>query len=99
LALKLSKKLVDTFPENTTYLDTHAWVLYNLKDYTNAKKFLEKAIGLGKDVSSTIVEHYGDVLFKLGQQDNALAQWKRARELGEKTDLLDKKITTGSLHE
>jgi len=99
LALKMSEKLVQKFQDNPTYLDTHAWVLYILKDYKKAKTFLEKAMMDTSAVSGTIVEHYGDVLFKLGERENAVAQWKKAKKMGETTELLDKKIATGALHE
>ncbi len=99
LALKMSEKLVKQHENNSTYLDTHAWVLYIRKDYKKAKEFLEKAMTDSSGVSGTIIEHYGDVLFKLGERENAVAQWKRAKKMGETTELLDKKIATGTLHE
>ncbi|WP_025765236.1 tetratricopeptide repeat protein [Dyadobacter tibetensis] len=98
-ALKMSERLVKLHKDNPTYLDTHAWVLYTMKDYKRAKEYLERALKDSASVSGTIVEHYGDVLFKLGERDGALTQWKRARSMGETTELLDKKIATGSLHE
>ncbi|PSL19847.1 tetratricopeptide repeat protein [Dyadobacter jiangsuensis] len=99
LALKMSERLVQQHQNNPTYLDTYAWVLYIRKDYKKAKEFLEKAMLDSSGVSGTIVEHYGDVLFKLGERDNAVAQWKKAKRMGETTELLDKKIATGALHE
>ena len=99
LALKMSEKLVKLHKDNSTYLDTYAWVLYILKDYKKAKEYLEKAMKDSTALSGTIVEHYGDVLFKLGEKENALAQWKKAKSMGETTELLDKKIATGALHE
>ncbi len=99
LALKMSARLVQMHGNNPTYLDTHAWVLYIMKDYKKAKTFLEKAMSNESAVSGTIIEHYGDVLFKLGERENAVAQWRKAKKMGETTELLDKKIATGSLHE
>ncbi len=99
LALKMSERLVQQHQNNPTYLDTYAWVLYIRKDYKKAKESLEKAIQDTSNISGTIVEHYGDVLFKLGERDNAVLQWKKAKKMGETTELLDKKIATGTLHE
>jgi tetratricopeptide (TPR) repeat protein len=99
LALKMSTKLVEMHGTNPTYLDTHAWVLYILKDYKKAKTYLERALAADSTVSGTIIEHYGDVLFKLGERENAVAQWRKAKSKGETTELLDKKIATGALHE
>ncbi|WP_149241352.1 tetratricopeptide repeat protein [Dyadobacter sp. 32] len=99
LALKMSEKLVKQHQNNATFLDTHAWVLYIRKDYKKAKEVLEKALADTSAVSGTIIEHYGDILFKLGERENAVAQWKKAKVMGETTELLDKKIATGTLHE
>lgn len=99
LALKMSERLIQQHQDNPTYLDTHAWVLYIRKDYKKAKESLEKALRDTNNVSGTIVEHYGDVLFKLGERENAVLQWKKAKKMGETTELLDKKIATGTLHE
>ena len=96
-ALQLSQKLVDRHPTESTYLDTHAWVLYVSKNYAKAKQYLEKAMVDPSGVSGTIVEHYGDVLFQLGERDKALEQWKRAKEKGGGGPDLDKKITAGKL--
>ena len=63
LAKKMSTKLVSRNPENSTFLDTHAWVLYMREEYEEAKVYIEKALE-GEDISGTIIEHYGDILFK-----------------------------------
>ena len=99
LALQLSERLVQKNPGNATFLDTYAWVLYIRKDYKKAKTFLEKAVQAKEGVSGTIVEHYGDVLFQLGEREKAVEQWKKAKTMGETSELLEKKIATGTLHE
>jgi len=99
LALKMSERLVQQHQGSATYLDTYAWVLYIRKDYKKAKESLEKAMQDTSSISGTIVEHYGDVLFQLGDRENAVLQWKKAKNMGETTELLDKKIATGTLHE
>lgn len=96
-ALEMSSRLVKQHPNNPTYLDTHGWVLYTLGDYKESKKFLEKAALLGED--GTVIEHLGDVLFQLGEVDAAIEQWERARDLGEASDLIEKKIADRKLYE
>lgn len=96
-ALQLAQKLVERHPDNATYLDTYAWVLYVSKDYTKARQYLEKALANPASVSGTIIEHYGDVLYQLGQPDKALDQWKQAKTKGNSSPALDKKIATGKL--
>ena len=93
----MSTKLVEQHPENPTYLDTHGWVLYINGQYKESRKFLEKAVGLSSD--GTIVEHYGDVLFQLGEVEGAIKQWEKARSLGEASDNIDKKIADRKLYE
>jgi len=96
-ALVMSEKLIKEHPDELTYLDTHAWVLYQLKDYNQAEKYLKKAVE-GSD-NGTILEHYGDVLFRLGKKNEAVEYWRKAKEHGETTDLIDKKITDEQLYE
>lgn len=96
-AKSMSQHLVRMFPNEATYLDTHAWVLYMLKDYKEAKNHLEKALQFSDD--GTITEHYGDVLFQLNQKDDALVQWQKAKAKGGTSNLIDKKITDKILYE
>ena len=99
-ARAMSTLLAERNPTNATYLDTHAWVLYVMKDYAGAKRFLEKAVQADPaTVSGTILEHYGDVLFQIGEKDKALVQWKLAKQKGESSERLERKIAAGKLYE
>ena len=96
-ALQLAQKLVERHPTNATYLDTYAWVLYVSKDYAKAKQYLEKALADPANLSGTIIEHYGDVLYQLGQSEKAIDQWKAAKAKGNASPDIDKKIAAGKL--
>lgn len=96
-ALKMAQRLVKQHPNNPTYLDTYAWVLYRMGNYTEARKYLEQAVAISDD--ATIVEHYGDVLFKLGKKDEAVSQWQKAKNKGEASAFIDKKIKDKKLYE
>ena len=98
-ARQLANGVVTRNPTNATFLDTYAWVLYVLKDYPNARLYLEKALNASQGVSGTIVEHYGDVLYQTGEKEKALEQWKKAKNMGENSPQIDKKIATGQIHE
>lgn len=99
-ARAMSAKLAQRHPKNATYLDTHAWVLYTLKEYAEARRFLEQAIAADPtNISGTIREHYGDVLFQLGDKAKAMDQWRLAKQKGETSDRLNQKITGGKLYE
>jgi len=91
-AEQLSGKAVRANPDNPTYLDTYAWVLFMRKDYTLAKFYMETAMKNGGDKNGVIVEHYGDILYMLGQKELAMEQWKNALETGEGSELLSEKI-------
>lgn len=95
---KLSTKLLELEPENPNYLDTRAWVLYKQGEYKQAKKYLEKSIEQGTS-SGEVIEHYGDVLFKLGEVDEAVKQWMKAKGMDDTSDHIDKKIADRKLYE
>ncbi|WP_240410336.1 tetratricopeptide repeat protein [Hymenobacter oligotrophus] len=96
-AKELAGKLVKLFPDNDTYLDTYAWVLYKSKDYAGARQYLEKAIKTSKD--GTVLEHYGDVLYQLGDTAAAVEQWQQAKKAGGTSALIDRKIKERKLYE
>ena len=96
-ARNMAERLVKANPKEATYLDTYGWVLYKLKDYNNAKKYLEEAIALKKDAD--ILEHYGDVLYQLGDKEQALQQWQKAKQVGKGSEFLDKKIKDKKIYE
>lgn len=89
----MSKKSNELVPASASYQDTYAWILFRLSRYQDAKTWLEKAMQSGGDKNGTILEHYGDVLFKLGDVDNALMNWKKAKETGDHTETIDRKIS------
>jgi tetratricopeptide (TPR) repeat protein len=91
-AEQLSGKAVRANPDNPTYLDTYAWVLFMRKDYSLAKFYMETAIKNGGDKNGVIVEHYGDILYMLGNTDAALEQWNKALQLGEVGEFINEKI-------
>lgn len=85
--------------DNGTYQDTYAWVLYQLKEYEEAEKWLLKALSNGGNKSAVVVEHYGDILYKLGKKSEALKAWKQAKELGNASKFLNQKIEERKLYE
>jgi tetratricopeptide (TPR) repeat protein len=96
-AEKMSTQLIKLYPDNASYLDTHAWVLYAREKYKEARKVIEKAISVGNP-SSTHLEHYGDILFQLGEIDLAVKQWQNAKQKDENNTALDKKISNRKLN-
>ena len=95
----MSDKVVKRFPDNGTFLDTHAWVLFQMEDYEGAKKFMDLAMKHETKPSGVMLEHYGDILFHLGKKNEALSYWKKAEGSPEASDKLSQKIKEGKYHE
>ena len=98
-AKEMSLKCNELEKDNGTYQDTYAWILYELKEYVKAKEWMLKALTNGGDKSAVVVEHYGDILYQLGDVEGAIFQWKKAKKLGEASKFLDQKIEEGKLYE
>ena len=92
----LSNKLE---PGNSSFLDTYAWVLFKSGEYEEAKEWQLKAIDAAKNPSATLLEHLGDILFKLGLIDEALSKWKEAAEKNGGSEKLTKKIADKTFYE
>lgn len=88
----MSKKTVDSDPKNFTFLDTYAWILFEMKRYSEAKIYIEQALENGGSVSSVIVEHAGDIYYLLGDKDKAMEFWTKADSIGGGTAKLKQKI-------
>lgn len=97
-AERMSALLVKNNPDNPSFLDTHAWVLYAREKYKEARRMIEKAISSGK-ASAVHFEHYGDILYKLGDVDGAVQQWEKARGLNANSETLNKKIANRKIYE
>lgn len=86
-------------PGVSAYQDTLGWVFYQLGRYQEALEWIGKAVQSAEEPSGTVLEHFGDVLFKLNQVDEAMRFWQKALDAGETSDLLPKKIKDGKLYE
>jgi tetratricopeptide (TPR) repeat protein len=90
-AAQMSRRSNELQPDNASFEDTFAWVLFKQKKYTEAKSWIEKAIKHNKNNAGQ-AEHYGDILYFLNDTDNAVKYWKTAKQLGSKSAVLEKKI-------
>lgn len=97
-AEKMSTLLTKNNPDNPTFLDTHAWVLYTREKYKEARRVIERAISTG-NANATHFEHYGDILFKLGDVNGAVQQWEKARGMNANSEILNKKIANRKMYE
>lgn len=98
-AEQMSHKANDLQPGVATYIDTYAWVLFKQGKYTEARTWQEKAIAQGGSGEGVLVEHLGDILYKLGETAAAVDQWKKAKNIGGASELIDRKVNEGRLVE
>lgn len=92
-AEEMSYKTVKAEPNNTTYLDTYAWILFQQKRYSEAKIYIDQALRNDTDslASNVILEHAGDIYAMNGDADKAVGYWQRAIDTGgDKAALLRK---------
>ena len=91
-AERMSARVVEKFPDNPTYLDTYAWVLFKKQNYSLAKFYMETALKNGGNENPTLLDHYGDILFMLNRVDEAVSSWEKAKEFGSDSKVLEQKI-------
>jgi tetratricopeptide (TPR) repeat protein len=98
-AEEMSKKSNELDRDNPSYNDTYGWILYGLGKYEDAKLWLEKAVSNGASNNAVILEHLGDIQYKLNNADIALDYWIKAKKAGTGSDNLDRKINEKKLIE
>jgi tetratricopeptide (TPR) repeat protein len=96
-AERMSGQAVKTHPENVAFIDTHAWVLYQEGKYKEAKKSIERVFSEGK-ATGVNYEHYGDILYQLGNIEEAVVQWQKAKSLHGDSEVLNRKISDKKIH-
>jgi pentatricopeptide repeat protein len=64
-----------------------------------AKPMADEALKISMESDPSVLELYGDYLFKSGDKDNAVKYWSKAKERGAKSMSLEKKISEKNLFE
>ena len=82
-AEQMSYKTIKAEPENVSYLDTYAWILYMQKRYEEARIYIDQALkNDSTQTSSVIFEHAGDIYIRLGLKSDANNYWQKAIDSG-----------------
>ena len=93
-SVDLIKRALEIEPDNGSYLDSLGWAYYKDGKFDLADEHLKRAADQ-LQTNSVVQDHYGDVLFRLGRFDEAIAAWSRAlagdRRLVDAADI-DRKI-------
>lgn len=91
-AEQMSYRTIKAEPQNSTYLDTYAWILFMQERYEESKIYIDQAVQNDSTVSAVILEHAGDIHAKVGEMDKALDFWRKARDNGSDSKVLIRKI-------
>ena len=97
-AAQMAKKANELQPNNASFEDTYAWVLFKMGNYEQALIWIELALTHSETQTATLMEHYGDILYFLTKKDaavQAIEKWKAAKTLGAGSEQLSEKIKEG----
>ncbi len=94
-AQELIAEVLKQQPKSIFYLDTQGYVYFRMKQYDKARQLFEELLKMGGDRFGEILEHYGDVLFFLGEKQKAVEYWEKAKATGGKlSEQISQKIST-----
>lgn len=85
-AAELIDKAVSLAPDDAAILDSKGWLLFRQGKLTEALAALRQAFAKLPD--GEIAAHLGEVLWTLGQRDEALAVWREAAKAHPTTEVL-----------
>ncbi len=88
-AEKLIRTALASEPGNSSYLDSLAWVLYKRDKFKQAYKYEMLAYKAMDEDEPVLLEHLGDICYKLGNTSQAREYWKRAVEKCRELSILD----------
>ena len=88
-ALQMAERAVELKPNNASYVDTYAWVLHRLGRNEEAKSVMRQALTLSSQMDDSLLMHYGDILWALGEKFMAETYWQKAVERGYDKELMD----------
>ena len=90
----MSYKTIKAEPNNGTYLDTYAWILFMEERYADAKTYIDQALKNRDSTAdnSTVIEHAGDIYYMNGMPDESVNFWKEAYTGENQTEVLAWKI-------
>ncbi len=98
LAAQMSKRSLELQPGSQSFLDTYGWILFQQGKYPEALKYIQQAVNAG-EADAVLLEHLGDVYFKLNQVDEALKYWKMSAEKAAPNPTLQRKMNEKNWYE
>lgn len=93
-AKDLSYSTIVNSPENSTFLDTYAWILFKLGDYSNARYYSEKALSTNGESDPDLIFHYAEILNALKDKELAEKFYRLALSKGFNKETIESKLKT-----
>jgi tetratricopeptide (TPR) repeat protein len=91
-ARNISYSTIQNSPENSTFLDTYAWILFKLGNFEQAKIICKKALIINSEMDSDILFHYAEILYSLKEFDLADKYYKLSGERGYDKSIIERKL-------
>ncbi len=91
-ALEMSARTLQDEPDELIYVDTYAWILFLLERYDEAKEYADRLMAGDAPKSAVEYHHCGDIYAKCGDIDKAVECWILARDNGDDSKVLKRKI-------
>lgn len=91
-ALEMSARTLQDEPDELIYVDTYAWILFLLERYDEAKAYADRLMAGDAPKSAVEYHHCGDIYAKCGDIDKAVECWILARDNGDDSKVLKRKI-------
>ncbi len=101
-AEEMSYRTIKAEPDNKTYLDTYAWILFIKEEYTEARLYIDRVVSpeatddellTDSMINAVLLEHAADIHYLCGDKTQAVRLWQLAvrRKDGTGSSLLLKK--------
>ena len=91
-AEQMSFRTIKAEPNNSTFLDTYAWILFMQERYAEAQIYIDQAIQNDTTASAVLFEHGGDIHALNNDIVPAVELWQKALDAGSESKVLIRKI-------
>ena len=90
-AMKMLEKAYSLKNNDPYIIDSIGWAYYLIDEYNEAERYLKRAVEMMPD-DAIVNDHYGDILWKLGQKIQARYFWKSVLKMEKAEEELLEKI-------
>mgnify|MGYP001497227163 CR=1 FL=1 len=90
-ALQMLEKAYVLKSNDAYIIDSIGWAYYLVNDFTKAENFLKRAVELMPN-DPVVIDHYGDILWRLDRRIQARYFWESVLKLKETEEIIKKNI-------